>query len=137
MAAIPALVWVPIPMVRSAGSFARLMAREGEYAHVLLPSGEVRMVHVTCRATIGQTGNPDHWLVSIGKAGRHRWMGVRPHNRGMARNPVDHPMGGGKTRSKGHIPQSPSGVFAKGGKTRRPKAVSTPFIVRGRKKRAQ
>jgi len=121
-------------LARSAGVFARLMAREGRYAHVQLPSGEVRMILAECRATIGQVGNADHRLVAIGKAGRSRWLGIRPHNRGMARNPVDHPMGGGKKRSKGHRPESPSGVPAKGGKTRSPRAVSTPFIVRGRKR---
>jgi len=122
-------------LARSAGAAARLMAREDEYAHVLLPSGEVRMVHVSCRATIGQVSNVDHRLVAIGKAGRSRWLGIRPRTRGMAKNPVDHPMGGGSGRSKGHRPESPTGVPAKGGKTRRPRAASTPFIVRGRKKR--
>jgi large subunit ribosomal protein L2 len=122
-------------LARSAGNSARLMACEGDYAQVLLPSGEVRRIHARCRATIGQVGNSDHALVSLGKAGRKRWMGKRPHSRGMAMNPVDHPMGGGAKRSKGHRPESPSGVPAKGGKTRRPRSVSTPFIVRGRKKK--
>ncbi len=122
-------------IARSAGISARLMAREGDYAQVLMPSGEMRLVHVRCRATIGQVGNTDHRLVSLGKAGRKRWLGRRPHSRGMAMNPVDHPMGGGSSRAKGHLPQSPSGVLAKGGKTRKPHAVSTPFIVRGRKKK--
>ena len=108
-------------IARSAGVVARLLAREGQYAHVLLPSGEVRMVHVACRATLGQVGNPDHRLVGLGKAGRSRWLGVRPASRAMAKNPVDHPMGGGSGRSKGHRPESPSGVPAKGGKTRRPR----------------
>jgi large subunit ribosomal protein L2 len=121
-------------LARSAGTVAKLMARDGLYAIVVLPSGEQRMVLGKCRASIGQVGNGDHWLVEIGKAGRSRWLGIRPHNRGMARNPVDHPMGGGKKRSKGHRPESPSGVPAKGGKTRRPRAVSTRFIVRGRKR---
>jgi large subunit ribosomal protein L2 len=122
-------------LARSAGVVARLMAREGNYAQVTLPSGEVRMVHVTCRATLGQVGNIDHRLIVLGKAGRNRWLGKRPLTRGMAKNPVDHPMGGGKSRSKGHRPESPSGVSAKGGKTRKRRAVSNPFIVRGRKKR--
>ena len=124
-------------LARSAGNSARLMACEGNYAQVLLPSGEVRLIHARCRATIGQVGNTDHRLVSLGKAGRKRWLGKRPHSRGMAMNPVDHPMGGGSKRSKGHRPESPSGVPAKGGKTRRPRSVSTPFIVRGRKKKKQ
>jgi large subunit ribosomal protein L2 len=123
-------------LARSAGTVAKLMARDGEYAFIVLPSGEQRMVLARCRATIGQVGNTDHWLVDYGKAGRTRWKGRRPHNRGMARNPVDHPMGGGKKRSKGHRPESPSGVPAKGGKTRRPRAVSTKFIVRGRKRKS-
>jgi large subunit ribosomal protein L2 len=122
-------------LARSAGVVARLMAREGEYAHVLLPSGEVRMVHVKCRAVMGQVSNPDHRLVQIGKAGRSRWLGIRPRSRAMAKNPVDHPMGGGSGRSKGHRPEGPGGVSAKGGKTRRPRAVSTDFIVRGRKRK--
>ena len=122
-------------IARSAGMAARLMAREGAYAQVVMPSGEVRMIHVRCRATIGSVGNADHRLIALGKAGRKRWLGRRPHSRGMAMNPVDHPMGGGAKRSKGHRPESPSGVPAKGGKTRRPRAVSTPFIVRGRKKK--
>ena len=124
-------------LARSAGNSARLMACEGNYAQVLLPSGEVRLIHARCRATIGQVGNTDHRLVSLGKAGRKRWLGKRPHSRGMAMNPVDHPMGGGSKRSKGHRPEIPSGVPAKGGKTRRPRSVSTPFIVRGRKKKKQ
>ncbi len=122
-------------IARSAGNSARLMAREGDYAQVVMPSGEVRLIHTKCRATIGSVGNSDHRLVSLGKAGRKRWLGVRPHPRGMAMNPVDHPMGGGKKRSKGHLPQSRSGVLAKGGNTRSAHSVSTPFIVRGRKKK--
>jgi len=94
----------------------------------------VRMIHINCRATVGQVSNVDHRLMSIGKAGRHRWMGFKPHNRAMARNPVDHPMGGGKKRSKGHRPESPSGVPAKGGNTRRRSKASNRFIVRGRKR---
>jgi len=122
-------------LARGAGVVAKLMARDGEYAYVLLPSGEQRMVLTRCRATIRQVGNGDHYLVDIGKAGRSRWLGKRPKNRGIARNPVDHPMGGGEKRSKGHRPESPWGVPAKGGKTRKPHAVSTKFIVRGRKRK--
>jgi large subunit ribosomal protein L2 len=121
-------------LARSAGVAARLMAREGDYAHVLLPSGEVRMVHVSCRATVGQVGNLDHSSVDLGKGGRSRWLGVRPRTRASVKNPVDHPMGGGEGRSKGHRPEGPTGVPAKGGKTRSPRAVSGPFIIRGRKR---
>jgi large subunit ribosomal protein L2 len=124
-------------LARSAGMVARLMAREGDYAHVLLPSGEVRMVLVTCRATLGQVGNLDHRLVDLGKAGRNRWLGKRPLTRGMAKNPVDHPMGGGSKRAKGHRPEGPSGVPAKGGKTRKRNALSNGFVVRGRKRRTK
>jgi large subunit ribosomal protein L2 len=124
-------------LARSAGMVARLMAREGEYAHVVLPSGEVRRVVATCRATMGQVGNPDHRLINLGKAGRNRWLGRRPITRAMAKNPVDHPMGGGSKRSKGHRPESPSGVPAKGGKTRKPRALSNPFVVRGRKRKTK
>lgn len=121
-------------IVRSAGSFAELTAREGEYALVTLPSGEIRKIHVKCRATLGQLSNVEHNLVSIGKAGRSRWMGWRPFVRGVAMNPVAHPMGGGEGRSHGgRHPCSPTGKLAKGGKTRRPKARSTPFILRRRK----
>ncbi len=124
-------------LARSAGTVARLQAREGSYAHVVLPSGEVRKVHVTCCATIGRVGNADHRLVVIGKAGRNRWLGWRPKSRAIAKNPVDHPRGGGKKRSKGHRPESPWGVPAKGGKTRKRSALSNPFIVRGRKRKTK
>jgi large subunit ribosomal protein L2 len=120
-------------LVRSAGAAAQLMAKEGAYASIKLPSGEVRLVHQRCRATIGQVGNMDHENVSLGKAGRSRWLGRRPHVRGTAMNPVDHPMGGGEGRGKGNHPQSPWGVLAKGYKTR--KNVSTDkYIVQRRKK---
>src|SRR4051812_44693101 len=120
-------------LVRSAGAAAQLMAKEGAYASIKLPSGEVRMVHQRCRATIGQVGNVDHENISLGKAGRSRWLGRRPHVRGIAMNPVDHPMGGGEGRGKGNHPQSPWGVLAKGYKTR--KNVSTDkYIVQKRKK---
>jgi len=120
-------------LVRSAGAAAQLMAKEGAYASIKLPSGEVRLVHQRCRATIGQIGNVDHENVSLGKAGRSRWLGRRPHVRGTAMNPVDHPMGGGEGRGKGNHPQSPWGVLAKGYKTR--KNVRTDkYILQRRKK---
>ena len=113
-------------MVRSAGAQARLMSREGKYCVIELPSGELRRVLSECMATVGQVGNLDHGNVKLGKAGRNRWLGVRPSSRGMAMNPVAHPMGGGEGRSKsGQIPQSKTGVLAKGGKTRNPNKSST------------
>jgi large subunit ribosomal protein L2 len=119
-------------MVRSAGTAAQLMAKEGDYAQVRLPSGEVRMVHVNCRATVGQVSNLDHAKVSLGKAGRSRWLGRRPHNRGVTMNPVDHPMGGGEGRtSGGRHPCSPWGQLAKGKKTRNNKRTDK-FIVKRR-----
>jgi len=121
-------------LVRSAGAAAQLMAKEGNYAAVKLPSGEVRRVHIKCRATIGQVGNLDHENVSIGKAGRSRWLGRRPHVRGMAMNPVDHPMGGGEGRGKGNHPQSPWGVLAKGYKTRK-NPRTDKYIMQKRKKK--
>lgn len=120
-------------IVRSAGASAQLMAKEGAYATVKLPSGEMRMMHQNCKATIGQVGNPDHENVSYGKAGRTRWFGRRPRVRGIAMNPVDHPMGGGEGRSKGNHPMSPWGVLAKGYKTRR-NVKSDKYIVQKRKK---
>jgi large subunit ribosomal protein L2 len=120
-------------MVRSAGAGAQLMAREGSYAQVRLPSGEVRKVHVECYATVGQVGNLEHENISWGKAGRIRYLGFRPHNRGVVMNPVDHPMGGGEGKtSGGRHPVSPWGQPAKGYKTRRNKRTST-MIVRRRK----
>lgn len=121
-------------MARSAGTFAQLTSREGKYATVKLPSGEVRMVLVTCRATIGAIGNSDHGLEKSGKAGRSRWLGRRPRVRGVVMNPVDHPMGGGEGRASGGHPRSRKGLPAKGYKTRAKKKVSNKFIVERRKK---
>ena len=121
-------------MARSAGTFAQLAAREGNYAILRLPSGETRMVPVACRATVGTVSNPDHNLESSGKAGRSRWLGRRPHNRGVVMNPHDHPMGGGEGRASGGHPRSRKGLPAKGKKTRNPKAVSNKFIIERRKK---
>ncbi|HWU38531.1 MAG TPA: 50S ribosomal protein L2 [Candidatus Acidoferrum sp.] len=120
-------------MIRSAGSSAQLMAREGKYAHIKLPSGEVRLVHVDCYATVGQVGNLEHENVSVGKAGRTRWLGRNPRVRGVAMNPVDHPHGGGEGKtSGGRHPVSPWGQPTKGYKTRRSKRT-TRFIVKRRK----
>jgi large subunit ribosomal protein L2 len=120
-------------MVRSAGGAAQLVAKEGEYAQVKLPSGEVRKVHVNCLATVGQIGNIDHKNVSYGKAGRTRWLGRRPHNRGVAMNPVDHPHGGGEGKtSGGRHPVTPWGKPTKGAKTRNNKRTQS-FIVKRRK----
>ena len=122
-------------MVRSAGSSAQLVAKEGEYALLKLPSGETRRVLVDCMATIGQVGNTDHENVSIGKAGRNRWLGWKPHNRGVTMNPVDHPMGGGEGRtSGGRHPTTPWGVPTKGYKTRNNKRTD-PMVVRRRNKK--
>jgi large subunit ribosomal protein L2 len=121
-------------LARSAGTGAQLMAKEGDWGTVRLPSGEMRKVHLECRATIGQIGNVEHINVIIGKAGRSRWLGRRPHNRGVTMNPVDHPMGGGEGRSSGgRHPVSPWGVPTKGYKTRHNKATDK-FIVRRRGK---
>ncbi len=122
-------------MVRGAGTSAQLMAKEGTYAQIRLPSGEVRKVHLNCYATIGQVGNVDHENRSLGKAGKSRWLGRRPHNRGVVMNPVDHPMGGGEGRSSGgRHPCTPWGKPTKGYKTRNNKRTDD-MIVRGRKKR--
>ncbi len=119
---------------RSAGTRATLTAREGNWAQVTLPSGEVRRVHIDCRATIGTMGNADHMNISLGKAGRKRWMGRKPHNRGTSMNPVSHPMGGGEGRTAGgRHPCSPTGVLAKGGKTRRKRKPSNAAIIRRRR----
>ena len=121
-------------LARSAGSFAQLVAKEGDYATVRLPSGEVKLVHLSCTATIGQVGNIEHENITIGKAGRSRWMGIRPTVRGVAMNPVDHPMGGGEGRSKGgRHPCSPWGQLSKGLKTRKNKRTDK-FIVKRRGK---
>jgi large subunit ribosomal protein L2 len=121
-------------IARSAGSGVQLVAKEGFYATVKMPSGESRLINIECLATIGQVGNIDHENVSIGKAGRNRWLGKRPHVRGVAMNPVDHPLGGGEGKSSGgRHPVSPWGQPAKGYKTRRNKATSR-FILQRRKK---
>ena len=122
-------------IVRSAGGYARLMAKEGTYAQVLLPSGEVRMIHLKCKATVGRVGNEKHGDVKIGKAGRSRWMGRRPSVRGVAMNPVDHPMGGGEGRSSGgRQPCSPWGLPSKGKRTRK-SGRTDKYIVKRRTKR--
>ena len=120
-------------LARSAGTYAQLTAREGKFATLKLPSGEIRLVPINCMATIGVTSNPDHMNIEIGKAGRSRWLGIRPQTRGVAMNPVDHPMGGGEGKASGGHPRSPTGVPAKGFKTRRKRLASDQFIVRRRK----
>ena len=118
-------------LVRSAGVAAQLMAKDATWAQVRLPSGEIRKVHVDCRATVGQVSNADHANISLGKAGRSRWLGRRPHNRGVTMNPVDHPMGGGEGRtSGGRHPCSPWGQLAKGAKTRNNKRTDGMIIRR-------
>jgi large subunit ribosomal protein L2 len=119
---------------RSAGCSATLTAREAEWAQITLPSGEVRRIHADCRATVGSISNAEHMGVSLGKAGRKRWLGRKPHNRGVSMNPVSHPMGGGEGRtSGGRHPCSPTGVLAKGGKTRKKRKPSNSAIIRRRK----
>ena len=123
-------------IARSAGSGVQLMAKEGEYVTLKLKSGEVRLIHKNCRATIGTVGNTDHENISIGKAGRTRWMGIRPRVRAVAMNPVDHPMGGGEGRSSGgRHPCSPWGQIAKGLKTRKVKKLSNKFILSRKNKK--
>ncbi len=122
-------------LVRSAGTFAQLVAREGKYATIKLPSGEVRMILASCRATIGAVSNSDHTLVVSGKAGRTRWLGRRPRTRPVAMNPVDHPMGGGEGRASGGHPRSRKGLPAKGYKTRSLTKRSNKYIVERRKRR--
>ena len=121
-------------MTRSAGSYAQLMTREGKFAIIKLPSGETRMILQTCKATIGMVSNVDHNLEKSGKAGRSRWKGRRPRVRGVAMNPVDHPMGGGEGRSSGGHPRSRKGLPAKGYRTRAKKKASNKYIVEKRKK---
>jgi large subunit ribosomal protein L2 len=122
-------------LVRSAGASAQLLAKEGDYAQVRLPSGEVRRLHVNCMATIGQIGNLDHENISIGKAGRNRWMGIRPTNRGVSMNPVDHPHGGGEGKtSGGRHPVTPWGQPTRGYKTRHNKRTDS-FIVKRRERK--
>jgi large subunit ribosomal protein L2 len=119
---------------RSAGCSATLTNREGDWAQLTLPSGEIRRIPITCRASLGSMSNPDHMNISLGKAGRKRWLGKKPHQRGVSQNPVSHPMGGGEGRSKGgRHPWSPTGVLAKGGKTRKKRKPSASAIVRRRK----
>ncbi|MFO8008953.1 MAG: 50S ribosomal protein L2 [Candidatus Brocadiia bacterium] len=123
-------------IVRSAGSAAQVSAREGRYVHVILPSGEIRRLPRHCRCTMGRVGNADHQNVKLGKAGRARWLGRRPHVRGSAQNPVSHPMGGGEgRRAGGRHPCSPTGVLAKGGRTRKRKKYSDRFIVRRKRRK--
>lgn len=116
-------------IARSAGTFAQLSAREGKYATLKMPSGEVRMVLTACLATVGTVGNAEHMLQKSGKAGRSRWKGRRPRTRPVAMNPVDHPMGGGEGRASGGHPRSRKGLLSKGKKTRRPKNPSNKFIL--------
>jgi len=119
---------------RSAGTSLQVMAKDGDYARLKMPSGEIRLIHLECRATYGTVGNTDHFNISIGKAGRSRWMGIRPQSRGVVMNPVDHPMGGGEGKSSGGgHPVSPWGQSAKGLKTRKKKSASNKYIVKRRK----
>ena len=120
-------------LARSAGAVTQLVAKEGDYAQVKLASGEVRMIHLNCKATIGQIGNVEHETISLGKAGRKRWLGKRPTVRGTVMNPVDHPHGGGEGKSKGHLPSTPWGKPTIGYRTRR-KKPSDKYIIRRRKK---
>ncbi|NJO02205.1 MAG: 50S ribosomal protein L2 [Bacteroidia bacterium] len=120
-------------IVRSAGTYAQLLGREGKYATLKLPSGETRMVLLTCMATVGSVSNADHMNISLGKAGRRRWMGRRPRTRGVAMNPVDHPMGGGEGRASGGHPRSRNGLYAKGKKTRKKNKYSNR-LIRAKKK---
>ncbi len=119
-------------LVRAAGTYAQILSKEGNYAHVKLPSGEIRMIHLKCYATIGRVSKLYHDEIILGKAGRTRWLGRRPKVRGVVMNPVDHPMGGGEGRSKGHLPQSPTGVLAKGYRTRKKRKPSSRFIIKRR-----
>jgi large subunit ribosomal protein L2 len=121
-------------LVRSAGAFAQLVAREGKYATIKLPSGEIRMILTTCLATIGAVSNSDHQLIVSGKAGRSRWLGRRPRTRPVAMNPVDHPMGGGEGRASGGHPRSRKGVPSKGYRTRSKTKASNKYILERRKK---
>ncbi len=121
-------------LVRSAGVFAQLVSKEDDYAIIRMPSGEIRKIFGECKATVGSVGNSDHGLESSGKAGRSRWMGRRPHNRGVVMNPVDHPMGGGEGRASGGHPRSRKGLLAKGLRTRAPKKLSNKYIIERRKK---
>ena len=122
-------------LVRSAGTNAQILAKEGQYAHVKLPSGEVRLININCYATIGQVGNVNHGNIDLGKAGKSRLLGRRPKVRGVAMNPVDHPLGGGEGKTAGgRHPVSPKGILAKGYRTRKEKKDSDRFIIKKRKK---
>ncbi len=121
-------------MARSAGAYAQLVSKEGKYAIIKMPSGEIRKILTTCKATVGSVSNSDHGLERLGKAGRNRWLGRRPRTRPVVMNPVDHPMGGGEGRSSGGHPRSRNGVLAKGYKTRNKKKHSDKYIVEKRKK---
>jgi large subunit ribosomal protein L2 len=121
-------------LARSAGSYAQLLGRDGNYVSLRTPSGETRLVLGACYATVGSVSNADHMNEAVGKAGRNRWLGIRPRTRGVAMNPVDHPMGGGEGRASGGHPRSRKGLYAKGGKTRSPKKYSDRLIISKRKK---
>jgi large subunit ribosomal protein L2 len=121
-------------LARSAGAYAQLLAREGKYATLKMPSGEMRMVLSNCMATVGTVSNANHMNVTLGKAGRNRWLGKRPRVRGVAMNPVDHPMGGGEGRASGGHPRSRNGLYTKGMKTRHPNKYSNRLIIGKRKK---
>jgi large subunit ribosomal protein L2 len=121
-------------IARSAGSYAQLLSRDNKYAVIKMPSGETRLVPVNCKATIGMCSNTEHSLIKHGKAGRRRWLGRRPRNRGVAMNPVDHPMGGGEGKASGGHPRSRNGIYAKGYKTRKKNKTTNKFIIERRKK---
>lgn len=121
-------------LARSAGTYAQLLAREGKYATLKMPSGETRYVLLTCMATVGSVSNAEHMNTVMGKAGRKRWLGRRPRNRGVSMNPVDHPMGGGEGRASGGQPRSRKGLYSKGLKTRAPKKYSNRLIIKKRSK---
>lgn len=120
-------------IARSAGNSCIIMAKEGKFAHIKMPSGEIRLISTSCYATVGQVGNIEHETISVGKAGRTRWMGIRPWSRGVAKNPHDHPMGGGEGKASGGLPRSPWGQYAKGLKTRHKKNQSNKYIIKRRK----
>jgi len=121
-------------LARAAGTYANLNARDGNYVILKMPSGETRMILASCMATVGSVSNPDHSLEVHGKAGRRRWLGRRPRNRGVTMNPVDHPMGGGEGKASGGHPRSRRGIPAKGYKTRNPKKSTSKYILERRKK---
>ena len=121
-------------LARSAGTYAQVLARDGKYVTLKMPSGEMRMVLATCVATVGSVSNADHMNVTLGKAGRSRWLGIRPRVRGVVMNPVDHPMGGGEGRASGGHPRSRNGLLAKGKKTRDKTKYSNKMIVSKRSK---